>query len=158
MRLWWLWTGTARTFFARSWPITYWSRTFLISAGLGSERISRLFSSSHPSAMMSLQSSMHSSQMYTVGPAMSLRTSFWLLPQNEHFSVPPPSRDRAAIRLSLPSGRRHDWGLGHRPRGGLGGDDLVDDPVFPGLLRRHEEVAVGIALDLLHALPRVMNQ
>src|SRR6266508_5406759 len=89
---------------------------------------------------------------------MSLRTSFWLLPQNEHFSVPPPSRDRAAIRLPLPSGRRHDWSLDHRSCGGLGGDDLVDDLVFLGLLRGHEEVAVGIPLDLLHALPRVVNQ
>jgi hypothetical protein len=35
------------------------------------------------SPMMSLHSSMHSSQMKTVGPAMSLRTSCWLLPQNE---------------------------------------------------------------------------
>ena len=33
--------------------------------------------------MMSLQSSMHSSQMNTDGPAMSFLTSCWLLPQNE---------------------------------------------------------------------------
>ncbi len=33
--------------------------------------------------MMSLQSSTHSSQMNTDGPAISLRTSCWLLPQNE---------------------------------------------------------------------------
>jgi len=32
-------------------------------------------------------SSTHSSQMNTVGPAMSLRTSCWLLPQNEQYSV-----------------------------------------------------------------------
>ena len=35
------------------------------------------------SRMMSMQSSTHSSQMNTVGPAISLRTSCWLLPQNE---------------------------------------------------------------------------
>ena len=35
------------------------------------------------SLMMSVHSSSHSAQMKTVGPAMSLRTSFWLLPQNE---------------------------------------------------------------------------
>jgi hypothetical protein len=29
---------------------------------------------------------MHSSQMYTPGPAMSFFTCFWLFPQNEHFS------------------------------------------------------------------------
>src|SRR5690242_17290130 len=39
------------------------------------------------SRMMSMQSSTHSSQMKTVGPAMSLRTSCWLLPQNEQYSV-----------------------------------------------------------------------
>ena len=37
--------------------------------------------------MMSRQSSTHSSQMKTVGPAMSLRTSCWLLPQNEQYKV-----------------------------------------------------------------------
>jgi hypothetical protein len=35
------------------------------------------------SQMMSMHNSTHSSQMNTVGPAMSLRTSCWLLPQNE---------------------------------------------------------------------------
>src|SRR2546421_204303 len=39
------------------------------------------------SRMMSMHSSTHSSQMNTVGPAMSLRTSCWLLPQNEQASV-----------------------------------------------------------------------
>src|SRR5437660_4240458 len=34
------------------------------------------------SRMMSMHSSTHSSQMNTVGPAMSLRTSCWFLPQN----------------------------------------------------------------------------
>src|SRR5215831_18745118 len=39
------------------------------------------------SRMMSMQSSTHSSQMKTVGPAISLRTSCWLLPQKEQYSV-----------------------------------------------------------------------
>src|SRR4051812_25997426 len=39
------------------------------------------------SRMMSMQSSTHSSQMKTVGPAISLRTSCWLLPQNEQYKV-----------------------------------------------------------------------
>src|SRR5436190_5370194 len=39
------------------------------------------------SRIMSMHSSTHSSQMNTVGPAMSLRTSCWLLPQNEQKSV-----------------------------------------------------------------------
>ena len=34
------------------------------------------------SSIMSLQRSTHSSHMYTLGPAMSLRTSSWPLPQN----------------------------------------------------------------------------
>src|SRR5215813_12774202 len=39
------------------------------------------------SRIMSMQSSTHSSQMKTVGPAMSLRTSCWDLPQNEQYRV-----------------------------------------------------------------------
>src|ERR1700746_3650349 len=50
---------------------------------------SRVFASEDlvSSWMMSLHSSTHSSQMNTVGPAISLRTSCWLLPQNEQYSV-----------------------------------------------------------------------
>src|SRR3954463_15655968 len=47
--------------------------------------------------MISLQRSMHSSQMYTPGPAMSFLTCFWLLPQNEHLSRSPPSPMRATV-------------------------------------------------------------
>ena len=39
------------------------------------------------SRMMSMHNSTHSSQMNTVGPAISFRTSCWLLPQNEQYSV-----------------------------------------------------------------------
>src|SRR5580698_4981562 len=39
------------------------------------------------SRMISMHSSTHSSQMKTVGPAMSFRTSCWLLPQKEQYSV-----------------------------------------------------------------------
>src|SRR5437660_50427 len=45
--------------------------------------------------MISLQRSMHSSQMYTPGPAMSFLTCFWLFPQKEHLSRSPPSPMRA---------------------------------------------------------------
>src|SRR5215471_6956159 len=38
------------------------------------------------SPTISMHNSTHSSQMNTVGPAMSLRTSCWLLPQNEQWS------------------------------------------------------------------------
>src|SRR5476649_2163924 len=39
------------------------------------------------SRMMSMHNSTHSSQMNTVGPAINLRTSCWLLPQKEQYSV-----------------------------------------------------------------------
>src|SRR5260370_16410372 len=45
------------------------------------------------SPMISMHSSTHSSQINTVGPAMSLRPSCWLLPQNVQWSgflVSPP--------------------------------------------------------------------
>src|SRR6185503_5510533 len=45
--------------------------------------------------MISLHRSMHSSQMYTPGPAMSFLTCFCDLPQNEHLSRSPPSPMRA---------------------------------------------------------------
>src|ERR1700704_5940618 len=63
------------------------SRTLQISFGVGIP--SRDFTSEDlfSSRMISMQSSTHSSQMNTVGPAMSLRTSCWLLPQNEQYRV-----------------------------------------------------------------------
>ncbi len=61
--------------------MTYSSRNFLISGGEGSELRTPRVSKRLSSAMMSLQTSTHSSQMKTVGPAMSLRTSFWSLLQ-----------------------------------------------------------------------------
>src|ERR1700685_4855969 len=57
--------------------------------------------------MISLHRSMHSSHMYTPGPAMSFLTCFWLLPQNEHFSRSPPSPMRATqILLCMVPPRR----------------------------------------------------
>jgi hypothetical protein len=38
---------------------------------------------SFSSSMISLHSWMHSSQMYTAGPAISFLTSFWFFPQKE---------------------------------------------------------------------------
>src|SRR5438874_12413376 len=51
--------------------------------------------------MISLQRSMHSSQMYTPAPAISFLTCFWLFPQNEHLSRSPPSPMRATPFVSL---------------------------------------------------------
>ena len=50
---------------------------------IGQPRAKKTLSVAVSSRMMSLHSSMHSSQMNTDGPAISLRTSCWLLPQNE---------------------------------------------------------------------------
>ncbi len=60
-----------------------------------------------------MQSSTHSSQINTVGPAISFLTSCWLLPQKEQYSVffesplldlviatPSPAPHRAAAGLS----------------------------------------------------------
>src|SRR3546814_1108893 len=55
--------------------------------GLGSELRADWAFSSSSSRMMSLQSSTHSSQMNTLGPAISLRTSCWLFPQNEQYRI-----------------------------------------------------------------------
>src|SRR5579863_3575825 len=71
--------------------MTYSSSTLRISCGLGSLSRARSARSSSSSRMMSLQSSTHSSQTKTEGPAMSLRTSCWLLPQNEQYSNLPSS-------------------------------------------------------------------
>src|SRR5580698_3346185 len=56
------------------------------------------------SRMMSMQSSTHSSQMKTVGPAMSFLTSCWLLPQKEQYSVffESPPLDLVIAAPSLP--------------------------------------------------------
>src|SRR6202048_1831638 len=61
--------------------------TLQISFGVGMP--SRDFTSEDlfSSRIISMHSSTHSSQMNTVGPAISLRTSCWLLPQNEQYSV-----------------------------------------------------------------------
>src|SRR5215208_2918236 len=105
--------------------------------------------------MMSLHSPMHSSQMYTVGPAISFLTSFCALPQKEQVKEAP---SRFSIGIV---GRAY-----RDPRVGtrwlrlsrlLGGDeDLVDQAVLPGLGRRHEVVAVGVPLDLLDGLAGVL--
>src|SRR5215218_4289271 len=129
--------------------------------------------------MISLQRSMHSSQMYTPGPAISFLTCFCDLPQNEHFNRSPPSPNLAiwSSPLAQGCGRRllertcllvppatiFCSLLGTRDSqqllGGLPAlDDLVDDPVLLGLAGGHDEVAVGVAADLLHVLAGVGGQ
>src|SRR5687768_7619529 len=67
--------------------MTYWSSTSRISRGLGRWLRADCAFSSSSSRMMSLHSSTHSSQMNTLGPAISLRTSCWLFPQNEQYRI-----------------------------------------------------------------------
>src|SRR5207253_3482609 len=66
--------------------MTYWSSARRISTGFGTlmfEDCRRASSFSSLSRML-LQTLMQLSQIYTPGPAISLRTSAWLLPQKEH--------------------------------------------------------------------------
>src|SRR3954470_6326971 len=63
--------------------MTYWSRTSLISWGEGTWVIASATSRSSSSARISLQSAMHSLQMYTDGPEMNFRTESLDFPQNE---------------------------------------------------------------------------
>jgi hypothetical protein len=66
---------------------------FLISFGAGMPSCDFTSEDLFSSSMMSMHSSTHSSQMNTAWPAMSLRTSCWLLPQNVQWSgflVSPP--------------------------------------------------------------------
>src|SRR5262245_57930090 len=111
--------------------------------------------------MISLQRSMHSSQMYTPGPAINFLTCFWLFPQKEHFSRSPPSPNFATGSPlwspgSQPSSAR---AFGRRYRSQLPvGDDLVDHAVVLGLLAAHDEVAVGVLRDTVERLPGVMGK
>src|SRR5688500_16503869 len=136
--------------------MTYSSRNFLMSCGTGSDddrappRASNLLSS----AMMSLQTSTHSSQMKTVGPAMSLRTSFWSLLQNEQRRISPSP---AFLTMNYPSGERgaDTW---KPPMSGSFADDIVNNTVFLPLLGAHDVVPLGIGLDALEGLPRMAGQ
>src|SRR4051812_26414137 len=83
--------------------MTYWSRKSKISLGLGSSSHFSSELSESSSSMISLHRSMHSSQMYTPGPAMSFLTCFCDLPQKEHFSRSLVSPTRATDAPSLGS-------------------------------------------------------
>src|SRR5512141_2238428 len=95
------------------------------------------------SAMMSLQTSTHSSQMNTVGPAISLRASFWSLLQNEQRRTSPSP---VVLFVLIPS-----LSLAAR-------DHVVDDTVRLRLLRVHDEIAVGIGDDPVQRLLRVLGE
>src|SRR5215475_1224246 len=91
--------------------MTPWTFSRLISRSVGmaatSSNLTIGVGSSAGRPMILLQRPTHSSQMNTLGPAMSLATLCWLLPQNEQWSVgcSPLRRDhgkRDAAFLSLP--------------------------------------------------------
>src|SRR3954451_18862116 len=101
------------------------------------------------SSMISLQRSMHSSQMKTPGPAISFLTWRWDLPQKEQRSCSLESVGRATC-VSLPFGLR-------ARRASVLGDHPVDDAVLLGLLRAQEVVALRVLLDLVELLPGVVG-
>src|SRR5262245_52565411 len=96
--------------------------------------------------MMSLQTSPHSSQIKTVGPAISLRTSFWSLLQNEQrrISVSP-------FFLTMPY-------QGYVSMLHPFTDDVIDYPVILPLVRRHDVITLSVFLNALKSLPRVVHQ
>src|SRR5438309_1339729 len=108
------------------------------------------------SSMISLQRSMHSSQMYTPGPAISFLTCRWLLPQKLQRSCSLPS---LALAMQSPFTPKSQFALG---RGGCPGgvtarDHGVDDAVLLGLPGRHVVVAIHVLLHLLDRLSRVVR-
>src|SRR5262245_47442524 len=127
--------------------MTYSSRNFLISGGDGSDERTPRVSKRLSSAMMSLHTSTHSSQMNTVGPAISLRTSFWSLLQKEQ-------RKTSESPLFFTHAPLHPRASASRPLS----DDFVDDTVFFRLLRGHDVVPLGIFLDPLGRLVRVEHE
>src|SRR3954447_15021562 len=82
--------------------------------------------------MISLQRSMHSSQMYTPGPAISFLTCRCDLPQKLQRSCSLESVGRAMRSVVR--------------------DDAVDDAVLLGLLGGHEVITFGVLADILDVL------
>src|SRR5436190_16188635 len=122
--------------------MTYWSRIWRISRGVGRSDFAPLppLSEAVSSRMMSLHSSMHSSQMNTDGPAMSLRTSCWLLPQNEQYSSFSPEELFSDMALHVLPGH----------------ENLVHYPVLYRVWRSHEKIALGVPGDDLDRLAGVL--
>src|SRR5690554_6355732 len=93
----------AKTSFALSCPITYSSNVSLISFGVGNLSEGALLSLSCTSSrIMSLHRSTHSSQINTEGPAINLRTSCWLFPQNEQYKSLPSLLPLISSVIRLP--------------------------------------------------------
>src|ERR1044071_9841378 len=124
--------------------MTYWSRIWRISRGVGRSDLAPLapLSEAVSSRMMSLHSSMHSSQMKTDGPAISFLTSCWLLPQNEQYSSFSPEELFSDMDLrALPCSQY-----------------AIDQTVLYRVFAAHEEIALGIARNGLHRLAGVLGE
>src|SRR3954453_17950499 len=100
------------------------------------------------SSMISLHRSMHSSQMWTPGPAISFLTCRWLLPQKLQSSCSFPSDARATFLLLAGDG------LGVYPVR----DHVVDDAVLLGFLCGEEVVALHVPRDLFVRASGVQRQ
>src|SRR4026209_2083208 len=96
--------------------------------------------------MMSLQTSTHSSQMNTVGPAISLRTSFWSLLQKEQRRI----SESPVFFMRLRSARCCS---SLSPA-----DHVVHDTIVLRLDRLQDEVAIRVGHDLLQGLFGVEGQ
>src|SRR3546814_15169616 len=81
--------------------------------------------------MMSLHSSTHSSQMNTLGPAISLRTSCWLFPQNEQYRILLLSPERPCRSSVMPLGRSSRYAVGEYQsvRSRKSGGGAPDEPM-----------------------------
>ena len=77
-------------------------------ARLGQRRAPACCSCIRSSAMMSRQMSTHSSQMNTVGPAISFLTSRWLLLQKEHLQVSSPLSFFGIVSSAIDRGESPD--------------------------------------------------
>src|SRR5688500_9516940 len=108
--------------------------------------------------MISLQRSMHSSQMYTPGPAISFFTWRCDFPQKLQRSCSFESVGRATL-YSLGARVAHLKLRGHRPRPfSVLRDHSVDQVVLLGLLGAHEVIALRVARHLLEILPGVLGE
>src|SRR3954453_22888031 len=109
--------------------------------------------------MISLQRSMHSSQMYTPGPAISFLTCRCDFPQKLQRSCSFPSLARAIPVSFYPDFRKTARAFvlsdGLAAHGIAVGDDGIDQPVVPRLLRAEEEISLHVPLNLFLALAGV---
>src|SRR5258706_476402 len=151
-----------------SWPMTYWSRLSRISCGTGRSDLTPLpaVSAWLSSRMMSLHNSMHSSQMKTDGPAISLRRACSLLTQKEQYrSFSPPGfsdivpfrSSHQPVRPGHATRRDPDTSGGGRCRFAAADQHLVHQTVLYRLFGAEEIVPIRVALDGLHFLPGVLR-